>query len=137
MRLYDPSAHRLYINAAERARFLSAARAAHPHVRSFGLTLLYTGCRISEALALTSRDVQFESKVITFNTLKRRRDDVYREVPMPDELVSALQAVCIQDQANSPIWRHRRQSIKRSTGYRWIKALMTTAQISGVAHVSA
>jgi len=132
MRLYDQSARRLYLNAAERARFLDAARAAHPHVRSFGLTLLYTGCRISEALALTANDVQFDSKVITVRTLKRRRDDCYRELPIPEELVRAMMAIYIAGHDSGPIWQHQRHPINRSTGYRWIKALMKTAQIQGV-----
>ncbi|MEJ8560039.1 tyrosine-type recombinase/integrase [Yoonia sp. GPGPB17] len=116
MRLYDRSARRLYLNAAERQRFLEAARAAHPDVRSLGLTLLYTGCRISEALALRPEDVQADAGVIMFRTLKRRRDDVYREVPVPVELVHALERASGHRPPDEPIWQHRRQALNRSTG---------------------
>lgn len=132
MRLYDRSGHRLYLNATERERFLQAARSAHPDVRSFGLTLLYTGCRISEALALRPEDIQPDAKIIMFRTLKRRRDDVYREVPIPGELVGALNITSKCRLPDAPIWQHRRAALNRSTGYRWIKALMIKAQVHGL-----
>ena len=52
MRLYDRQNRRLYINEAERERFIRAAERTPGEVRTFCLTLLYTGCRISEALEL-------------------------------------------------------------------------------------
>lgn len=131
MRLYDATANRLYINAAERERFLVAARSGHSALRSFGLTLLYTGCRISEALALTGNDIQIEAGVISFRTLKRRRDDVYREVPVPEELVKAL-VVTMDDKLKcGPIWEIHWTPVSRSTAYRWIKLLMEQADIQG------
>ena len=41
--------------------------------------MLYTtGCRISEALALTPGHVDLTGKAVVFETLKKRRRDVYR-----------------------------------------------------------
>ena len=51
MRLFDTAGNRLYLNAADRAAFLSVARQqAKAEVRTFCETLHYTGCRLSEAL---------------------------------------------------------------------------------------
>lgn len=133
MRLYGPSNERLYINAAERARFLQAATTARPDIASFALTLLYTGCRISEALMLTRSAMQPEQRIITFRTLKRRRVDYYREVPVPAHLMNAL--IEAHHSANSGphdlLWQRQGRPIGRVTAYRWIKALMAHADIVG------
>jgi integrase len=61
--------------------------------------LHYTGCRISEALALTpSRQILIENKVIVFRTLKKRKQDrhgnpkdpEYRRVEVPEQLIENL-----------------------------------------------
>jgi integrase len=54
MQIYDPHGHRLYLTGSERAAFRTAAEAAPREVRTYCWTLLYTGCRPSEALALTA-----------------------------------------------------------------------------------
>ncbi|MEJ6404324.1 tyrosine-type recombinase/integrase [Yoonia sp. 2307UL14-13] len=132
MRLYDQAARRLYLNAAERTRFINAARRATLAQESFGLTLLYTGCRISEALSLTTSCIQFETEVLTIQTLKRRRTDHFREIPIPPELAAVLQAQARDAEADQLLWKHQKQTLNRSTGYRWIKRLMREAGIIGV-----
>ena len=133
MRLYGGEHQRLYINADERAHFRAAAEAAPLPIQTFSLTILYTGCRISEALALTGTAIQPENQVITFATLKRRRSGVYREVPVPPYLIEAL--VRHQDSArrsdNVRLWQHLGNPINRSTGYRWVKSVMHQADIFG------
>jgi len=57
------------------------------------MTLAYTGCRISEALALTADRIDLSSKVTTLRTLKQRGKTRYRSVPVPDELLEALELV--------------------------------------------
>jgi len=52
VKLRDKHGQRKYLNAAERKAFKSAAERKHREVRTFCLVLYYTGCRISEALAL-------------------------------------------------------------------------------------
>ena len=133
MRLYDRSNERLYINASERVRFLRTATNAEPATASFALTLLYTGCRISEALALTTSAIQSEQRIITFRTLKRRRSDYYREVPVPSHLIEVLQQAhrFESNPQHSALWQHRGQPLNRVTAYRWIKTLMVEAGITG------
>ena len=57
IRLYDDRGNRLYLTGEERAAFLDAARKAPRQVRTFCAVLHFTGCRLSEVLALTSRRI--------------------------------------------------------------------------------
>lgn len=93
MQLFDRQGKRLYFTDDERKAFLAAARKALPEVRSFCSVLHYTGCRISEALALTPKGIDLSKKVIVFESLKRRRRGVYRPVPIPPELLDVLETV--------------------------------------------
>ena len=133
MRLHDRVQRRLYINAAERARFCEAAREEPQAIGSFARVLLYTGCRISEALALTPDAIQPELGIITFRTLKRRRQDIYREVPIPMDLASELARHhrMTATFSGAPLWAHDGQRLSRVTAYRWIKAVMQSAGIKG------
>jgi len=49
-----------------------------------------TGRRISEALLLTTRDIDFERRVITWRILKKRRQDYYVTLPMSQRLEELL-----------------------------------------------
>ena len=77
MRIYDPQGHRLYLTGSERAAFRTSAEAAPREVRTYCWTLLYTGCRPSEALALTADRVDFQAAVLTFASKKKRRLGLY------------------------------------------------------------
>ena len=83
MQIYDTQGHRLYLTGSERAAFRTAAEAAPREVRTYCWTLLYTGCRPSEALALTADRVDFQAAVLTFESKKKRRPGLYRAVPVP------------------------------------------------------
>lgn len=140
MRLYDEQNRRLYVNPEERARFIQAARNAQPHVESLCLTLLYTGCRISEALELTTASVQLDARLICIRSLKKRRKHIMREVPIPPVLADTLERVHAirekqkifgQDKAVS-LWTHNAKPVNRTTAYRWIKDVMDTAEIVGM-----
>ena len=61
MQIYDSQGHRLYLTGSERAAFRTAAEAAPREVRTYCWTLLYSGCRPSEALALTADRVDFQA----------------------------------------------------------------------------
>ncbi len=93
MQLYDSQGHRLYLTSSERAAFRSAAEAAPREVRTYCWTLLHTGCRPSEALALTADRVDVRAAVLTFESRKKRRLGVYRAVPVPATLLDALDLV--------------------------------------------
>ncbi len=90
MRLFDPEGSRLYLNRDEVMAFLAVLQDKDPGPRTFAETLTYTGCRISEALALTPRNIQYKELQVTFNSLKKRRDDVFRNVPVPHEYMRIM-----------------------------------------------
>jgi len=90
MSLYGPAGGRKYLNAAERQRFIEAARLAAPEVRRFCSMLRWSGGRISEVLALTPAAIDIESGVASIRTLKRRKQGVIRQVPLPGDLIRDL-----------------------------------------------
>ena len=92
--LFTFDGKRKYLTAEEQGRFIAAANAhERAEVRTLCLTLAYTGCRISEALALTADRVDLSDKSITYQTLKQRCKVKYRSVPCPDALMDALELV--------------------------------------------
>ena len=92
--LFTFDGKRKYLTADEQEKFIAAANDhERAEVRTLCLTLAYTGCRISEALALDSSRVDLSDKSITFQTLKQRDKVRYRSVPCPDGLIDALELV--------------------------------------------
>jgi integrase/recombinase XerD len=128
MRLYDTQGHRLYLTGSERDAFRKAAEKAPREVRTYCHTLLYTGCRPSEALALTANRVDFQAQAITFESRKKRRAGIYRAVPVPATLLDALDLVHgIRDrQTRAHLWTW---SLK--TAYTRVIEVMEVAGIAG------
>lgn len=129
MRLYRHDSARLYVNEAERLRFLAAATMAAAPIRSLCLTLAYTGCRISEALEMTARSIQTDDAVISLRTLKKRNQAAIREVPVPKTFATQLKVdLNIHYNPESPetLW-----PIARSTAWRQVKTIMAKADITG------
>ena len=128
MQIYDPQGHRLYLTGSERAAFRTAAEAAPREVRTYCWTLLYTGCRPSEALALTADRVDFRAAVLTFESKKKRRPGLYRAVPVPATLLDALDLVHgLRDRATRTyLWTW---SLK--TAYTRVIEIMARAGIAG------
>ena len=83
MQLFDAEGRRLYFTEEERCAFVAAAAKALREVRTFCGALHATVCRISEALALTTRQVDLSGRVVVFESLKKRRRGVNRAVPVP------------------------------------------------------
>ena len=124
---------RKYLTAAERTRFLAAVRShPKPAVQTLARTLAMTGARVSEALAIRACDVDLEANEVRIATLKRRRDH-WRAVPLPEDLVHALDLVHRLRGAqrsprgmNRPLWDVTRQTANRQVG-----AIMRNAGIDG------
>lgn len=93
MSIHDVAGGRKYLTEQERRRFLEAADQAPREVRAFCHTLAWTGCRISEALALTAERIDIAQGTITFDSLKKRRRGLFRTVPIPPELATMLDLV--------------------------------------------
>ena len=93
MQLHDGEGRRLYLTEEERRAFIAAAAQARREVRTFCGVLHATGCRISEALGLTAERIDLAGRVIVFESLKKRRTGIFRAVPVPPELLDALDLV--------------------------------------------
>lgn len=126
--LYDSEGRRLYLNPAERLRFYEAVEGienlAH---KSLCMLILYTGCRVSEAVSLRRRHIDVEDETVVFKTLKQRNQNEgsnkkskttrirRRALPMPDWLVDLL----LEQAPHHPdgkLW-----NVHRSTALRWVK----------------
>lgn len=128
--LYAPGGGRKYLNRAERARALAAMATLPRSQALFALTLAWTGARVSEVLALTAASLQVESGIVAIETLKRRKHCV-REVPIPPELMAALDrqfklSASQRDEANRRLWPWH-----RVTAWRIIKQVMRRSSIAG------
>lgn len=129
---------RKYLTADERERFLRAAERAPREVRTLCMTLAYSGCRISEALALTLDRVELSERVLRFETLKKRKRGVYRDVPVPPALLDALDLVHGVREAQGRPDRGRGRLLwpmARMTAWRKVVGVMKEAGITG-AHAS-
>lgn len=135
MNLYGAGCGRKYLNVAERRRFAAAAEASPPTVRLFCLMLLWTGCRISEALAITALSIDRENGTVALLTLKRRKDRVVRQVPLPPYFIEDLDRMfdLSTRERDIRLSAQRLWTWNRSTGWRHVKAVMKRANIGGAA----
>jgi integrase/recombinase XerD len=128
MRLYDQAGQRKYLTPAERQDFLRAAESAPREVRTFCETLAHTGCRISEALALTGARVDLGASVLVFESLKKRRKGIYRAVPVPPGFLETLETVHdLGALGDGRLW-----DWSRTTGWRRVREVMNAAAIRGL-----
>jgi len=123
--LFDGTGERKYLCARELPRFLDASGQADGETDAFCRLLAYTGCRISEALALTPRRLDPETGRVVFRTLKRRQQ-MFRAVPVPSELMQALRHIAARRTKDAPLW-----SWSRPTAWRRVKQVMEAAGIEG------
>jgi integrase/recombinase XerD len=130
--LYGRDGGRKYLNRDERDRALKAMATLDTHAALFALTLAWTGARVSEVLALTASSFQIEAGIVALSTLKRRRH-VMREVPIPPELMDALDRhfglAKLQKERDDSA--HRLWPWHRATAWRIIKRAMALAGIKG------
>jgi len=140
MRLYDVAGNRLYLTVEERDRFLSWAAKASPPIRTLCETLAFTGCRISEALELTPGRVRLDEQQIVLRSLKKRREDIYRAVPVPADYLDRLNMVHRiresqrrRKHVEVPLWSWSRQHASTFI----IKAVMADAGIIAGPHRTA
>jgi site-specific recombinase XerD len=131
--LYTAAGQRKYLTAGERARFMEAALASpRGELRTLCLTLAYSGCRISEALALTADRIEREAGFIAIRSLKKRkRTIVIREVPVPAELFRAFDEAHRFDDQSARLW-----PISRSGAWQLVKGIMRDAAVAEGAHMT-
>lgn len=140
MRLYDKEGNRLYLTAEERKRFLAVAKKQNARVRTFAEVLVYTGCRISEALELVPKSIEREESKIVFRSLKKRTNDIYRSVPVPEDLIDVLTLAheLIKLQKNAHLTASKRLfPWTRQHAHTIVKGLMIEAEIMPGRHRTA
>src|SRR5271157_2759333 len=139
MQIFNEKGERLYFTEEQRKALLVAAAKAPREVRSFCSVLCYTGCRISEALALTAKSIDLSAKVVVIESLKKRKAGVHRQVPVPAELLDTLDMVHgireSQKKGRARI-NQRLWTWSRMTGWRKMQALIKAAGIEDGPHAS-
>jgi integrase/recombinase XerD len=125
--VFDRNGSRKYLNDRERKAYFEAVQDETDETRrAFCLTLFYTGCRISEALNLTTGCVDLSQKCIVFETLKRRQRGLFRSVPVPSSLTMLLSGIVTKADPAVCVWQ-----FSRPTAYRMVKGFMVQASIAG------
>lgn len=122
---YDPEGRRKYLSREEGLGFLEHVVRLPKPSALFCLTIYYTGCRISEALALCRRDLDAELNVVAIRSLKKRGKNEVRRIPLPEFLVKELVSAATGDEQR--LWK-----FSRTTGWRIIKSVMEAAGIAGI-----
>ncbi len=128
--LIDPTEGRKYLNAKERERFYRALQFLPKTADRLLLEVLYwTGCRISEALALDARFIDIEGRRIALHTLKQRGDAKNKHIRVlriPPRLARQLDRF-MNGKTTGRLW-----SISRTTAWRRVKSVMNSAGIKGL-----
>ena len=103
-----------------------------PEWRTFAEFLVFTGCRISEALSVRVEHFDFEDNRVAVETLKQRRRGVWRRVPLSKPFILRLgREHAIQQQqrrceGDTYLWPYC-----RTTAYSKIKQVMFWADLEG------
>jgi hypothetical protein len=119
---------RKYLTQTEADRFFTVSEMETISVHTFCWFITSTGCRISEALMISARSIDFEAGVAVIECLKKRRSGVFRAVPLPATLLEALKSHLQKGdiQGSDRLWPW-----SRMTGYRRITEVMRKAGIAG------
>lgn len=125
--LYTASGDRRYLSTDERSAFARAANCADEQVRYLCLTLLFTGCRVSEALALRRAHVDATDGHITLKTLKKQGRLHVRAVPVCPSFARSLRRFALRQPEDQVLFPMHRMS-----AWRQVKDVMQAAGIAGI-----
>jgi len=131
--IYGQNGQRKYLTSSERKAFLDTASKFDSTTMTLCWVISATGCRISEALSLTSDSIDKETKTIVIKCLKKRRAGVYRTVPVQADLIDLLFRVhdlgghVGQGKQAPKLW-----PFTRVTAYRRIRKVMEAAGLNGI-----
>lgn len=131
-KLYGINGERKYLNQVERTKFYECAEKLPLPKRLFCQMMFYTGARISEISELSSRQIDFVDKSVIIRSLKKRRDDVYRQIPLPDHVLGALLVYIDVSRRDGLLNENHIWPFSNRTCSRIIKAIMIEAGIGGV-----
>lgn len=138
MTLFTQAGERKYLTEAERQAFLSALTVLpDPKDRTYCETLYWTGCRPSEALALSVTNIDVDEAVVIVRSLKKRgelRGRHFRSIPVPREFIEHLDRVhgICDAQSRANVGRSERLwTFGRTAAWERVKTVMNAAGLSG------
>lgn len=120
IQLRDRQGRRKYLTPHERTLFFKHTIGLPRRHATFCRTLLFTGCRLSEALNLSEFSTDTDASLITFKTLKQSGDAKYRSIPVPQRLSADVHAL-----GPHPF------PFSRTTAWRLVKQVMANSGIHG------
>ncbi|WP_438729247.1 tyrosine-type recombinase/integrase [Parasphingorhabdus sp. DH2-15] len=121
--VFNALGQRKYLSERERRAVLEYADTLTTKKRVLIYLLLYTGCRISEALNFSKLHLDADQNVVVLMTLKRRKQH-FRCLPIPEFLTQML--LELEYEEDGRFW-----TIHRVTAWRWVKDAMAACQIRG------
>ncbi len=138
MTLFTYAGERKYLSAAERQLFLASLTVLpDPAERTYCEMLCWTGCRASEALALTPLNIDLADAVVVVRSLKKRGPEKhrhFRQIPVPADFVARLDAVhgiaAAQENPHGA-GRDNLWPMSRTTAWRRVRAVMEAAGLHG------
>lgn len=130
--LLDNQGSRKYLNRFERKIFYHACKTLPLEKRLFCLMLYYTGARISEIVELQVKQLDFMDKTVIIRTLKRRSDNIYRQMPLPKFILSELLAMLDNRQKLDIDTNGRLWTFQTRTASRYVKDVMNASGIYGI-----
>lgn len=124
--LFNSSGQRKYLNSEERNNFYVCSKKYPQNIKLFAATLFWTGARISEVLNLKYLNFNQVEQNVVIETLKRRRKGVFRQVPLPSDLLTELLMFSSSKIESNKVWQ-----FSRRTANRYIYSIMKDAKIIG------
>lgn len=121
--VFDERGERKYLTDTERMQFLAVADKMPKRKRALLYLLVYSGCRISEALNCRPIHLDPEHNILVLTTLKRRKRH-FRCIPVPSFLT--LMLLDLECARGASFW-----TVHRVTAWRWVKAAMTQIELDG------
>lgn len=127
MAIYDHKGRRLYTNQKEVDAFIAAAEKLLPLDKQlYCYTLMWTGCRASEARLLKKEHIDTAQSLVVIESLKKRSKGIFRAVPIPDLFTTVLAAHCNTLKDGDYLWK-----MGRTTAYEVVKQCFNEANIQG------
>lgn len=124
--LFTRDGRRKYLNGSERTRFIATARrCARGDLGTLCLVIAFSGCRISEALAITPQALDSDDGFVVIRSLKKRGHLLFRQVPLPDEVVARVNELRVLSEPDEPLWPWC-----RAHAWYLIKQVMREAEIA-------
>lgn len=122
--IFTPTGQPKYLNEKERQALENATLTLPLDEQLFCQTMIWTGCRISEALSLTRNNIALEEQMIVVRTLKKGDRIVMRSIPLPPDLAAALVQY---SKGTGRLWPWG-----RTRAWKVVKRAMAKAGITGV-----